>query len=138
MYNFASAGYCTFSRKDHILDTNQTLAVLLGVKREELIHNTFLYFFDRDDHDTYYLYRQRAFEDRKHQVSNIRMAKQTGEKIDVRLESVIDHQDETGLQVMLSDITEQRRMEKEAVPFEQTRRTDNQRSTTCWGSERIC
>lgn len=114
LFNFAPAGYCTLSRKDTILEANQTLAVLLGVKREELILQSLSHFVDRADQDEYYLLRQRAFEDHQRQVSNIRMVKGSGEKIVIRLESLVAHEDENKLWVMLSDITEQHRNEKEA------------------------
>ena len=114
LYNFAPAGYCTLSRKDTILEANQTLASILGVAREELIHQTISQFVDRDDQDQYYLHRQRAFEEHQRQISKICMVKQSGEKIIIRLESVIAAEDENRLRVMLSDITEQQRIEREA------------------------
>jgi PAS domain S-box-containing protein len=116
LFNFAPAGYCTLSRKDTILEANQTLADLLGVKREELIRQPLSHFVDYADQDEYYLHRQRAFEDQQRQISNIRMVKGSGggEKIVIQMESMIAHEDENKLWVMLSDITEQQRIEKEA------------------------
>ena len=114
LYNFAPAGYCTLDRKGTILEANQTLAMILGVNLEELIHHKLSQFVDHDDQDQYYLYRQRTFEDHRHQISKIGMVKHNGEKIVIRLESMIVHEDETRLRVMLSDITEQQRIEKEA------------------------
>ena len=114
LYHSAPAGYCTLSRKGTILEANQTLAVLLGVKREELLHQPLSQFVDRGDQDQYYLHRQRAFEAHQRQVSKIYMVKQGGGKILIRLESVIAAEDENRLRVMLSDITDQQRIEKEA------------------------
>ncbi len=96
------------------MEANQTLAVLLGVRREELIHQPLSHFVERTDQDRYYLHSQRAFEDHQRQISNIRMVKGSGEKIVIRLESLIAHEDENKLWVMLSDITELQRIEKEA------------------------
>lgn len=114
LYNFAPAGYCTLSRKDTILEANQTLAMILGVNREELIHQALSQFVARDNQDKYYLYRQCAFEDHQRQISKIYMVKQSGEKILIRLESMPVHGDQNRLRVMFSDITEQQRIEKEA------------------------
>jgi PAS domain S-box-containing protein len=114
LYHFAPAGYCTLSHNDRIREANQTLAILLGVKREALIHNSLSQFVERGDQDAYYLHRRRAFEDHQSRVCTIHIMKQTGEKIDVRLESRVAHVDGCRLWVMLSDITEQQRIEKVA------------------------
>lgn len=115
LFNFAPVGYCTLSRKDTILEANQTLAVLLGVTREGLIRQPFSHFIDPADQDEYYLHRRRAFEDHQSQISKIRMVKNKGEKIVVRLESRVAHEDKDRLWVMLSDVTEQQRIESEAL-----------------------
>ncbi|MCL4562593.1 MAG: histidine kinase [Chloroflexi bacterium] len=114
LYDFAPVGYCTIDHKDRILEVNQTLATLLGVDRGKLIHTYLSHFVNRDDQDEYYLHRQRALTDHQHQVSEIRMVKETGEKLDVRMESMIVQGDENKIRMMLSDITKQRLMEKEA------------------------
>ena len=79
LYDFAPAGYCTLSRKGLILEANQTLAVLLGVEREQLVRTSLARFVDRADQDAYYLHRQRAFADRERQVSELQMVRQSGE-----------------------------------------------------------
>jgi PAS domain S-box-containing protein len=114
LYNFAPAGYCTLSRKDIIIEANQTLAMILGVQREGLIQQMLSHFIDRGSQDEYYLYRQRAFENHQRQTGKIYMVKQNGEKVLIRLESILAHEDPNRLRVMLSDITEQQRIEKEA------------------------
>jgi PAS domain S-box-containing protein len=114
LYNYAPAGYCTLNRKDTILEANQTLAMMLGVKRDDLIHQTLSHFVDRNDQDAYYLHRQRTFDHTHRQISEIHMRKLNGEKILVRLESMIAHEDTNRVRVMLSDITEQQRIEKNA------------------------
>jgi PAS domain S-box-containing protein len=112
LYNFAPAGYCTLNRKGHILEANQTLALLLGVECGKLIHEKLSHFIDREDQDEYYLHRKRTFDDHHYQVIEIRMVKQTGERLYARLESVLAHGDETTITVMISDITERKRAEQ--------------------------
>jgi PAS domain S-box-containing protein len=114
LYNFAPAGYCTLNRKDAILEANHTLAAMLGARQEDLTHQTLSHFIDRDDQDAYYLHRQRTFDNSHRQVGEIHMRKLTGEKILVRLESMIAHEDHNRVRVILSDITEQQRIEKDA------------------------
>jgi PAS domain S-box-containing protein len=114
LYNLAPTGYCTLSRKDTILDANKTLAVMLGVKQEDLTHQTLSHFVDSDDQDAYYLHRQRTFDHAHRQISEIHMRKLDGEKIFVRLESMIAHEDINRVRVILSDVTEQERIEKNA------------------------
>lgn len=115
LYNFAPAGYCTISRKDRILEANKTLAVLLGVEKKNLIHNTLSHFVAREYQDKYYLHRQRAFKNRLPQASEIRLVKPDGEGIFVRLESQISQNAENQLMVMLIDITRQRELQQHLV-----------------------
>jgi PAS domain S-box-containing protein len=114
LYDFAPTGYCTLDRKGRILEANLTLAAMLGVKKETLIHNLLSHFIDRIDQDNYYFHCQRAFEDHRRQIDNLHLVKQNGENIVVRLESQIAHEDETRIRVILSDITSHQRIEKEA------------------------
>jgi PAS domain-containing protein len=79
LFHLASAGYCTLSRKDTILEAYQILAVLLGIKREELIRQPLSHFVDFEDQNEYYLHRQRAFEDRQRHNSINRMVKGSAE-----------------------------------------------------------
>jgi PAS domain S-box-containing protein len=112
LYDFAPAGYCTLSRKGHILESNQTLSDLLGVGREQLTRTPLSHYVDAADQDTVYLHRQRTFADGQHQVSEIRMLKSSGEKITVRMESSIAHGDKNRMRVMLSDITKAEQAEE--------------------------
>jgi PAS domain S-box-containing protein len=111
LYNFAPAGYCTLSQKGRILNANQTLAELLDMDREKLLHHPLSDFVDSADQDEYYLNCQRALKDHRRAVSEIRLVKRTGERMIVRMESVIARGDPTHLMVMLSDITDQRWLE---------------------------
>ena len=114
LYNFAPAGYCTLNRKDIIQEANQTLALILGVQLDALIHQPLSKFVERDSQDAYYLHRQAAFEGPQSQVSVLCMLRPSGEKLTVRLESMRVHHGDNRLRVMLSDITKQVRNEKEA------------------------
>jgi PAS domain S-box-containing protein len=113
LYDFAPAGYCTLNHKGMILEANETLAHLFGTERKALIHNPLSNFVSRDDQDEFYLFRQRAFDGHlsRNQVCKIRMVKSTGENLIARLEGMVVRKDPSHLRVMLSDITEQERLE---------------------------
>jgi PAS domain S-box-containing protein len=120
LYNFAPVGYCTLSRKGTILEANQTLAELLGVKQEQLIHRPLSDFVERADQDAFYLHCQRTLAEPQRQVSEIHMGKQTGEGMVVRLESVISHGDQDKFSVALSDVSDRKQAE-EALRIAQER-----------------
>jgi PAS domain S-box-containing protein len=113
LYNNAPSGYCTLTQKGRILNANQTMAELLGIVQEKLLHRPLSDFVDSASQDIYYLHCQRAFTDRRRTESEICLVKQTGEQVIVRIESVIDRGDPTQLMVMLDDITDQRRLERQ-------------------------
>ena len=117
LYNFAPAGYCTLSQKGRILNANQSLADLLEVGHEKLLHRPLSDFVDSADQDEYYLHCQRALKDHRRAVSEIRLVKPAGERIMVRIESVTARNDPTQLMVMLSDITGQRQLEEKQQEY---------------------
>lgn len=114
LYNFAPAGYCTINRKDNILEANQSLSILIGIAKRPLTNQTFSHFVARIDRDKYYLYRRRAFENHQHQSTEIRLVKQSGKLIYVRLESILT-KDEDRLMIMVIDITEQRDLQHQII-----------------------
>lgn len=111
LYNFAPSGYCTLSKKDRILNANETLEEILGVDHEKLLHRRLSEFVDGGSQDEYFLHRYRAIENCHREVSEIQMVKPEGRRMLVRIESVIARRDSSQLMVMISDITEQRRLE---------------------------
>ena len=112
LYNFAPAGYCTIDRKGGILEANQTLAVMLGVEQEQLIRRPLSDFVYSEDQDEYYLHRVGAVKNKQRQVCEIRMVNHTGEKLFVRLVSVISPGDPSRLMIMVNDITEYKQAEQ--------------------------
>jgi PAS domain S-box-containing protein len=111
LYNFAPSGYCTLSQKGRILNANETLAELLGIDQGQLLHRPLSDFVDGSSQDEYYLHCLRVLTDHHREVREIRLVKQSGEQIDVRIESAVARSDPNQLMVMLSDITCQRRLE---------------------------
>ncbi len=111
LYDFAPAGYCTISHKDKILEANQTLAELLEVECKQIIQEKFSRFVAREDQDKYYFHRRLTFERGLRQASEIRMIKAGGERIDVRLESKMSEAEADQMIVMISDISQLRKVQ---------------------------
>jgi PAS domain S-box-containing protein len=111
LYNFAPSGYCTLSQKGRILNANQTLAEMLGMDQEKLLHRPLSDFVDKSSQDEYYLHCKRVYKEHRREEIEICLLKPAGEQIIVRMVSVIARGDPTQLMIMLSDITEQRRLE---------------------------
>lgn len=114
LYDFAPVGYCTINQKGIILKANQTLAALLGIRKEELSHRKLSQFIDREYQDRFYLHCKFALETKQRLINKVVMVKRNKEKMDVRLESILAPGETDHLWIMLSDITEQQRIEKAA------------------------
>jgi PAS domain S-box-containing protein len=114
LYNFAPAGYCTTDSKDTIIEANHSLAYLLGYDKSAIIHQTFSHFVARMDKDKYYLYRKRDFSTHMYMSCEIRLVKQTGEPIFVRLESK-RAKESNHLMIMVIDISEQRDLQNRII-----------------------
>lgn len=112
LYHFAPTGYCTLNRKGVIIEVNQTLTTMLGITADRLIGAPLAHFVERADRDEVFLHCRRAFAGHQRQVSEIHLREAAGKEFCVRLESVIAPGDENRLMSVLSDLTEQRRMER--------------------------
>ena len=115
LYNLAPMGYCTLSTKGIILEANLTAATLLGIVRGTLLKSRFSRFIHTEDQDIYYLYLKRLFEGDQRQVCELRILKEHAEPFWARLESIVnrDESDAPVCRVVISDISEDKRMEEE-------------------------
>jgi PAS domain S-box-containing protein len=111
LYHFAPAGYCTINRQNRILEANQTLTLLLGVERDQLLDHSLTDFIAREDQDKYFLHLQRAFEKRQPRANEIQLQKPDGEKFYVRIESRVAPGKAEQLWVMVYDITKERKLQ---------------------------
>ena len=101
-------------RKGLILEANLTAATLLGVARGALVKQPISRFILNEDQDIYYLHRKQLFETGEPQACELRMVRQDGTAFWARLEStaVQDANDASMCRVVLSDITESKRIEE--------------------------
>ena len=128
LYDLAPVGYCIISAEGLILEANLTAVVLLGLARAALVKQPITRFIHKDDQDIYYLHRRKFFETGEPDACELRMVKKDGTSFWARLTAtasqdplVTPGQNTAGLLVsrlVLSDITEQKRVEEEKAKLE--------------------
>jgi PAS domain S-box-containing protein len=75
LYDWAPVGYITLSESGMILETNLTMATMLGVARGDLLRQPVTRFIFGEDQDIFYLHRQQLFATQAPQVCELRMTK---------------------------------------------------------------
>ncbi len=107
LYDLAPVGYVTVNEKGLILETNLTMASLLGETRSALIEQPLSHFILPEDQDRYYLHRKQLLETGAHQACDLRMKKKNGTPFWAHLEAATA-QDPDGppvTRVVINDIT---------------------------------
>jgi two-component system CheB/CheR fusion protein len=107
LYDLAPVGYCTLSAQGLILQTNLTATTLLGVTRSALLGQRFQRFILRDDQDVYHLHHKKLWGSGLPHTARLRMVKQDGTVLWIRLEaSLVSRDGEPPVcRLVLSDIT---------------------------------
>jgi PAS domain S-box-containing protein len=118
LYDLAPVGYCILSVEGLILEANSTAVKLLEAARSTLIRQPITRFIHKEDQDIYYLHRKRLFESNEPQACELRMVKKDGTTFWARLSatppsSVRDTDGAPASRLVLSDITERKRVEEE-------------------------
>ncbi|MGZ5075194.1 MAG: hybrid sensor histidine kinase/response regulator [Methylobacter sp.] len=123
LYDLAPVGYLTMSEQGLIQEANLTACNLLGLPRSRLIKQSLSSFILPDDQDNYYLYRKQLIASGEPQVAELRLVKQDGVKIWVRLEANQAKEPEglAGFRVAISDISKNKQTEQ-ALQDASTRR----------------
>ena len=114
LYDLAPVGYVTLNEQGLILEANLTAASLLGVVRGVLIGQPLHRFICSEDHDSYYLHRQKLFETGKPQQCEPRMSKIDGIPFWAHLAATTSRNID-GLMVchvVMSDITERKQADQ--------------------------
>ena len=118
LYDLAPVGYCILSIEGLILEVNSTAVKLLEEARSTLIRQPITRFIHKEDQDIYYLHRKRLFESNEPQACELRMVRKDGATFWIRLSatppnSVRDTDGEPASRLVMSDITELKRVEEE-------------------------
>ena len=114
LYDFAPVGYLTLSESGTILQANLTAARMLGIDRSRLIDRPLTDFVARDDQDTFYLHRRQLLKNREPQTAELRVEKEDGSRLWVRMESAPagGSDDQAAWRATISDVTRQKEAEK--------------------------
>ncbi|HVN95319.1 MAG TPA: response regulator [Syntrophorhabdaceae bacterium] len=117
LYDLAPMGYCTISHEGLILEANLTLTRLLGRGRKELINKMFSRFIVKQDQD--YYYRKLLYESGSPQAWELRMQRNGGDPIWVRLEGTCSRDEKNSLtcRVAVSDVTARKKVEEELTRY---------------------
>ena len=117
LYDFAPVGYITASEKGLILEANLTICSMLGVERNFLIKKPFSRFITNETQDTYYFHRQKLFETKGKQTSELKLIRKDGTQFEAQLESIAIEDGRgniTQIRAAITDITD-RKMAEEAL-----------------------
>jgi len=132
LYDLAPVGYCTLNEQMRILEANLAAATLLGVDRGTLVNQPITRFIHKEDQDICYLQRKNLFETDstdswqadEPRTCELRMVKKNGSPFWVRLEAApaIDTDGAPVCRVLISDITDSKRVEAEKAELEARKR----------------
>jgi len=114
LWDLAPVGYLILDEDGTILDSNLTVANLLGVERDRLVKRHFSRFLLREDADICHMLRRQLRETGVRQVCEVRMVRDGLEPFWVRVEAIAA-QDLDGVpthRLAVTDINEQRRAEE--------------------------
>jgi two-component system cell cycle sensor histidine kinase/response regulator CckA len=121
LYDLAPVGYFTISEQGLILEANFTAATLLGAARGALVQQHLTRFIVPEDQDRYYLHRKRLLTTGARQVLDLRLQKKDGTQLWARFEATRTPDAEGAgevCRVVVSDISEVKRLEQERQRFE--------------------
>lgn len=124
-YDLAPVGFCMVNLSGLFLQANLAAAALLGVERGALPGQAMSRFIHADDQSAFHRLRQAIAATHEAQDCEFRLVKQTGAPIWVHLQAIsaIDGEGERHLRMVLSNITERKRVEAALTDSEQRYRT---------------
>jgi PAS domain S-box-containing protein len=87
-YNYSPIGYLTLNITGIILKANMALTTMLGVEKQAVIYQPFSNFILDIDQDILYLYRQKLLSNKGIQSCELRLRKQNGQHLWVKLDGL--------------------------------------------------
>jgi len=89
LYNFAPVAFVTLDTSGCIRQANQTLAVLLGISKQQLQSSRFTDYIEAADQDIFYFFRQALLEQHNPPPCEFRLRKQNGQILWVNCEGFL-------------------------------------------------
>ena len=119
-YDLAPVGYCTVSDQELILQANLTVAKLLGMAREDLLQRPLSQFIHSEDQDRFHTLRNLLKATSEAQSCELRLFKSDWTPVWVHLAAVtaLDADATPVLRIVLSDVSERKRAEREKAAVE--------------------
>jgi PAS domain S-box-containing protein len=113
LYDLAPVGYCTVNEQGLILETNLMAAVLMDTARSDLVNQPVSRFILKADQDTYYRCRKALFDIGSAQECELQMLQRSGTQfwVHLRMSAAQDAQGATVQRMVLSDISERKRLD---------------------------
>ena len=114
LYDSAPIGYMTSSDKDMILESNLTLAKMLGIERQALLKESLSSFVLPADEDIYYLHRRKILDLKKCCSCSLRMLRKNSEPFWAEIDSTLvetGDENDTHVRTTITDITERKGIE---------------------------
>jgi PAS domain S-box-containing protein len=128
LFNLAPVGYFIVSHEGRFLEANLTGVNLLGVVRAALIKQPITRFIFKEDQDVYYLHRTQLLATGEAHTCELRMVKTDGTTFWARLTTTTTQASSTSsghgtgrapmIRVVLSDISEQKKMEQDKAELD--------------------
>jgi PAS domain S-box-containing protein len=125
LYDLAPVGYFSLNEKGLILEANLTAATLLGVARGDLAKQPLTRFILLEDQHIYYRHRKQRLETGAPQAYELRMVRVAATPFWALMEGIVA-QDADGaptIRVVISDITDRKRIEETLRESEKRYRT---------------
>ncbi|TVP45134.1 MAG: response regulator [Gemmatimonadales bacterium] len=121
LYDLAPVAYLTLDRSGKIIEANLTAARLLLEDRETLVDRSFASFVAPGDRETWIGERGEIFEGSGRRTFELELVRADGAALPVRGHAVLAGDDEGGplARVVVSDISEQKRAERERAHLEE-------------------
>jgi PAS domain S-box-containing protein len=118
LYHLAPVGYCILSREGLVLEANLTAVNMLDLALSTLVRKNITRFIFKEDQDIYYLHRKQLYLMNRASTCELRMVKKDGTPFWVQLTSAPPDAGQAAggepvCRVVLSDITERRRLQEE-------------------------
>lgn len=115
LYDLAPVGYLLLSTQGLILEANLTFAAMLGMTKQELQNQPLSRFIFCDDQDTWHLQCRRLFEACTPSAVEMRLMKQDGARLWIRLEMNLTQEidGEPIVRAMALDITQRKKAEED-------------------------
>ncbi|GAK53047.1 PAS modulated sigma54 specific transcriptional regulator, Fis family [Candidatus Moduliflexus flocculans] len=122
LYDVAPVGYCTFDENGVILEANLTIAELLGVERDHLLHSRFYHFIVEEDRDNFYLHLRTLLATQTRQMCELRLMQRDGVQFYAQLDTIVAQEDAgqpSQYRTAISNITPRKLLDAELQTYRQ-------------------